>query len=68
MKNSLNIIKEITNADEKICLEKLREYNSVKKAVISIMLNIDEIEKIDKLLLDNKGNLRPIIEKREKND
>ena len=61
IKRACNIIKEITNASDSVCEEKMRKYKSVKKAIISILLETDDIEYIDKLLLENNGNLRKII-------
>lgn len=61
LKRACNIIAEITKADEDVCLEKMNKYKSVKKSVLSILLNIDDEKKIEKLLQENDNNLRKII-------
>ena len=61
LKRACNIIAEITKASEEICLEKMNKYKSVKKSVLSILLNIDDEKKIEELLQQNNNNLRKII-------
>ena len=61
VKRAVGIIQEITKASEEECFDKMKKYNSVKKAVISILLKIDDNEEIEKLLIKNKYNLRNII-------
>ncbi len=61
LKRACNIIAEITKADEDVCLEKMNKYKSVKKSVLSILLNIDDEKKIEKLIQENDNNLRKII-------
>ena len=61
VKRAIGIIQEITKASDKECFDKMKKYNSVKKAVISILLKIDDNEEIEKLLIKNKYNLRNII-------
>ena len=61
LKRACNIIAEITKASEEICLEKMNKYKSVKKSVLSILLNIDDEKKIEELLQQNDNNLRKII-------
>lgn len=61
LKRACNIIAEITKADENICLEKMNKYKNVKKAVLSILLKIDDEKKIEELLQQNDNNLRKII-------
>lgn len=68
VKRASNIIKDITGATEDECDEALKKYKTVKKAIISILLNIEDEKEIEDLLEKNKGMLRPIIEMREKND
>ena len=61
LKRACNIIAEITKADENTCLEKMNKYKSVKKSVLSILLNIDDEKEIEELLQQNNNNLRKII-------
>ena len=61
IKRAVGIIQEITGASEELCLSKMNKYKSVKKAVISILLEIDEEDKIEELLSKNNNNLRNII-------
>ena len=61
VKRAVGIIQEITGAKEDECLEAMNKYKSVKKAVISILLEIDDEKQIDELLKKNKNNLRNII-------
>ncbi len=61
VKRAVGIIQEITNANEDVCIEKMNKYKNVKKAVISILLGIDDEEEIDELLKQNKNNLRNVI-------
>ena len=61
VKRAVGIIQEITNANEDVCIEKMNKYKNVKKAVISILLGIDDEKEIDELLKQNKNNLRNVI-------
>ena len=61
VKRAVGIIQEITGAQEDKCLEAMNKYKNVKKAVISILLEIDDEKQIDELLEKNKNNLRSII-------
>ena len=61
IKRAVGIIQEITGASEELCLSKMNKYKSVKKAVISILLEIDDEDKIEELLNKNNNNLRNII-------
>lgn len=61
VKRAVGIIQEITNACEDVCIEKMNKYKNVKKAVISILLGIDDEKEIDELLNQNKNNLRNVI-------
>ena len=61
VKRAVSIIQEITNANEDVCIEKMNKYKNVKKAVISILLGIDDEKEIDELLKQNKNNLRNVI-------
>ena len=61
IKRAIGIIQEITGAKEDECLEAMNKYKNVKKAVISILLEIDDEKQIDELLKKNKNNLRSII-------
>ena len=61
VKRAVGIIQEITGAQEDKCLEAMNKYKNVKKAVISILLEIDDEKQIDELLNKNKNNLRSII-------
>ena len=61
VKRAVGIIQEITNASEDVCIEKMNKYKNVKKAVISILLGIDDEKEIDELLKQNKNNLRNVI-------
>ena len=61
VKRAVGIIQEITGAKEDVCFEAMNKYKSVKKAVISILLEIDDEKQIDELLKKNKNNLRNII-------
>ena len=61
VKRAVGIIQEITGAKEDICVEAMNKYKSVKKAVISILLEIDDERKIEELLKKNKNNLRSVI-------
>lgn len=61
IKRAVGIIQEITGASEEMCLSKMNKYKSVKKAVISILLEIDDEDKIEELLNKNNNNLRNII-------
>ena len=61
VKRAVGIIQEITNACEDVCIEKMNKYKNVKKAVISILLGIDDEKEIDELLAQNKNNLRNVI-------
>ena len=61
VKRAVGIIQEITNACEDVCIEKMNKYKNVKKAVISILLGIDDEKEIDELLKQNKNNLRNVI-------
>ena len=61
VKRAVGIIQEITNANEDVCIEKMNKYKNVKKAVISILLEIDDEKEIDELLKQNKNNLRNVI-------
>ena len=60
MKRACGIIEEITNASFEECYEKMQKFHNVKKSIISIILNIDDENKIDELLKKD-GNLRNII-------
>ena len=59
VKRAVGIIQEITGAQEDKCLEAMNKYKNVKKAVISILLEIDDEKQIEELL--EKNNLRSII-------
>ena len=61
VKRAVGIIQEITGAQEDKCLEAMNKYKNVKKAVISILLEIDDEKQIEELLEKNKNNLRSII-------
>lgn len=61
VKRAVGIIQEITGASEELCLEKMNKYKSVKKAVISILLDMDDEKKIEELLNKNDNNLRNVI-------
>ncbi|MCR5422682.1 MAG: N-acetylmuramic acid 6-phosphate etherase [Bacilli bacterium] len=61
IKRAVGIIQEITDASEELCLDKMNKYKSVKKAVISILLDIDDEDKIENLLKKNNNNLRNVI-------
>ena len=61
IKRAVGIVQEITGASEELCLSKMNKYKSVKKAVISILLEIDDEDKIEELLNKNNNNLRNII-------
>lgn len=61
IKRAVGIIQEITGASEELCLSKMNKYKSIKKAVISILLEIDDEDKIEELLNKNNNNLRNII-------
>ena len=49
------------NKYEKEAREKLIKYKSVKKALISVLTNIDDLEKINKALEKTKGHVRNAI-------
>ncbi len=61
VKRAVNIIQEVSGASEAVCLEKMNKYKNVKKAIISILLDIDDDAEIDELLKKNDDNLRNII-------
>lgn len=61
VKRAVGIIQEITGAQEDKCIEAMNKYKNVKKAVISILLEIDDEKQIEELLEKNKNNLRSII-------
>lgn len=52
------IIRDITDVDEDTATRYLDKYKSVKNAIFAIMSNIDNESEVQKILDDNKGNIR----------
>lgn len=61
VRRACGIVQEITSEEESICMQKLQKYKNVKKAVVSILLQIDDEELIEELLNKNNNNLRNLI-------
>jgi N-acetylmuramic acid 6-phosphate etherase len=57
----LSIIKEVTGYEENIAEEKLKKYQTVKGVILSYLTNIEDEEKIQRLLNDNNGNIHQAI-------
>lgn len=57
-----SIIMEITDVDKDTAKKYLDKYDSVKNAIFAIMSNIDEINEIEEILNNNKGNIRKSIQ------
>ena len=58
---SERILQEITGITKEEAREKLIKYKSVKKALIAVLTNIDDLEKINKALEKTKGHVRNAI-------
>lgn len=58
---SISIIKEITNANEEEAKKAYDKYKNVKMSVISILTGIEDENEINKMLIENKNNLRKVI-------
>ena len=56
------IIMEVTDVDKETAKKYLEKYDSVKHAIFAIMSNIEEINEIEKILNNNKGNIRKSIQ------
>lgn len=52
------IITDITGVDNETAVRYLNKYNSVKNAIFAIMSNIEDEDEINKILDENKGNIR----------
>lgn len=61
----LSIIQEVTGFEEPIAREKLEKYKTVKGVILSYVTNIESVDKIDKLLENNNGNIRQAIKEWE---
>lgn len=55
---SLSIICAVTNYSIDEASEKLVKYKSIKGVILSYLAGIDDEEKVNKLLLENKNNIR----------
>ncbi|HHW79477.1 MAG TPA: N-acetylmuramic acid 6-phosphate etherase [Acholeplasmataceae bacterium] len=60
---AIRIITDITKVDVSVAREYLNKYNSVKHAIFAIMSGIEEVEEIDAILENNKGNIRESLNK-----
>lgn len=58
---SLGIISELTGYSKEIAIEKLNEYGSVKKVLISYFTGCEDIKKIEAALEKVNGNIRKAI-------
>ena len=58
---SLGIISELTGYSKETAIEKLNEYGSVKKVLISYFTGCEDIEKIEAALEKVNGNIRKAI-------
>lgn len=58
----LSIIKEVTGYEKEEATEKLNKYQTVKGVILSYLTNIEDEEKIKKLLDENDGNIHQAIE------
>ena len=56
-----SIIMEVTDVDKETAKKYLEKYDSVKHAIFAIMSNIEEINEIEEILNNNKGNIRKSI-------
>lgn len=52
------IVMDITNVDLETAKKYLDKYTTVKNAIFAIMSNIEDEEEIEKILSENKGNIR----------
>jgi N-acetylmuramic acid 6-phosphate (MurNAc-6-P) etherase len=55
------IIMEITGVSLEIAEKYLGKYNSVKHSIFSIISEIDDLDKINKLLDESHGNIREAL-------
>lgn len=58
---SLGIISELTGYSKEIAIEKLNEYGSVKKVLISYFTGCQNVDQIDAALVKVNGNIRKAI-------
>ncbi len=68
VKRAVNIVKEITGANEEVCLEKMMKYKNAKKASLSILSNIDDDKELSGMLNKHGGNLRKALKEIGIND
>lgn len=61
----LSIIQEVTGFEEHVAREKLEKYKTVKGVILSYVTNIESVDKIDKLLENNSGNIHQAIKEWE---
>lgn len=61
----LSIIQEVTGFEEHVAREKLEKYKTVKAVILSYVTNIESVDKIDKLLENNSGNIHQAIKEWE---
>ena len=67
VKRAQRIISQAASVSNEVADVTLKKYKSVKKTILSLLTKIDDIEKIDKLLDDSKGNIHLAL-KAGKND
>lgn len=61
IKRAQSIVMEVTGCSEDVAIKKLEKYKNAKKAIVSIMCDVDNEKEIDKILEINKGSLRKVI-------
>lgn len=61
IKRAQSIVMEVTGCSEDVATKKLEKYKNAKKAIVSIMCDVDNEKEIDKILEINKGSLRKVI-------
>lgn len=60
---AIRIITDITDVDVVVARTYLQKYNSVKHAIFAIMSGIEDLDEIDEILDENKGNIRESLNK-----
>lgn len=59
---SLSIIKEVTGYDPDAAKEALKKYKTIKGVIVSYLTNIEDPEKVSKLLSENENSINKVIE------
>ncbi|MDL2292083.1 N-acetylmuramic acid 6-phosphate etherase [Acholeplasma sp. OttesenSCG-928-E16] len=60
------IVMEVTGVCQETAAKYLKKFNSVKYAVFSILTEVEDLDRIEKILKENKNNVRESIKKYQK--